>query len=343
MTLATNIHDRRQDRPWASAEEQLAAIMAAGLGLDRDPRLNAQAINTASPSDGGFAIRGPLYERLTAEPQNELYLLVGIDRRQTGPTLRYEGLVADDASHADGAREGGLEVTLHTEGAQIPDTHPRWRLIAMEGHERVIMVPVTEKALRNSPHVEPALVDAVVREFNFSTARDAWNGTGVGCMLGVRHCPALLTVAIEESQTVANTATSFKKNAAKMLRHARRPGRSVFLLHQDLLADGVEAGAFTDADELAPFGRLATRPVFPNEVSPAVGTVGDFVLADMSDYLIAEQGMRQAVSIHARFDRAEALFRFTKYDNGQPKTSGHVTPFSGTNKKSPFVALAARS
>ena len=57
--------------------------------------------------------------------------------------------------------------------------------------------------------------------------------------------------------------------------------------------------------------RIKGRPVIPIEYCSAVGTVGDIILADMSQYVTISKGsLESAMSIHLRFDYAEEAFRF---------------------------------
>ena len=75
-----------------------------------------------------------------------------------------------------------------------------------------------------------------------------------------------------------------------------------------------------------------------------MGTVGEFVCASMSDYLIvAKGGLRTAFSIHARFLTDESLFRFSIRWNGAPMLSQPYVPDWSTAPKSHYVAPGARA
>jgi len=93
-----------------------------------------------------------------------------------------------------------------------------------------------------------------------------------------------------------------------------------------------------------PYGTLFGRPMLPIEQASTVGTVGDLILADMSQYVVAEKGgMQSASSLHVRFLYDEAVFRFTLRIDGQPMWSAPLTPSQGSNTLSPFVTLATRA
>jgi HK97 family phage major capsid protein len=95
----------------------------------------------------------------------------------------------------------------------------------------------------------------------------------------------------------------------------------------------------------APYGTLFGRPVLEIEQTATLGTVGDVVLADLSQYLMIEKGgMESASSIHVKFTTDETAFRFVMRVDGQPAWNQYLTPASGsTNYLSPFIALATRA
>lgn len=94
-----------------------------------------------------------------------------------------------------------------------------------------------------------------------------------------------------------------------------------------------------------PYDTLFGRPVTEIEQAASLGTVGDIILADLSQYLCIEKGgLQSASSIHVQFVTDEQVFRFVARIDGQPLWQAALTPFKGTsNTVSPFVALATRS
>ena len=93
----------------------------------------------------------------------------------------------------------------------------------------------------------------------------------------------------------------------------------------------------------APYGMLLGRPVYPIEYASTLGTVGDILLADFTQYVVAQKGgMQAATSIHIAFLTDEMVFRITYRIDGEPIWHSALTPFKGSATKSPFVALATR-
>ena len=93
------------------------------------------------------------------------------------------------------------------------------------------------------------------------------------------------------------------------------------------------------------FDRLYGRPVIPIEYAATLGTVGDIVLCDPSQYILIDKGgVKQATSMHVAFTTEEQAFRASYRVDGQSSWANVLTPFKGTgNTLSPWVALATRA
>ena len=92
-----------------------------------------------------------------------------------------------------------------------------------------------------------------------------------------------------------------------------------------------------------PYARLKGRPVIPVEYCATLGTVGDIILADLSEYRLIDAAMQNASSMHVAFTTNEMAFRVTYECDGQSRWKSALTPFKGSNTLSPFVALATRA
>jgi hypothetical protein len=80
------------------------------------------------------------------------------------------------------------------------------------------------------------------------------------------------------------------------------------------------------------------------EQASAVGTVGDIVLANLSnDYVLINKPMTSDSSIHVRFINNEITFRWVWPVIGKPVLSSAITPYKGSGTFGPFVTLATRS
>ncbi|KKK97970.1 hypothetical protein LCGC14_2647440 [marine sediment metagenome] len=91
-----------------------------------------------------------------------------------------------------------------------------------------------------------------------------------------------------------------------------------------------------------PFHQLMGRPMIPVEYCATLGTKGDILLCDFTQYLLIDKAPRSAVSMHVRFLNDEQTFRLTYRVDGQPIWNKPLTPFKGTNTLSPFISLDTR-
>jgi len=97
-----------------------------------------------------------------------------------------------------------------------------------------------------------------------------------------------------------------------------------------------------------PYDTLFGKPLFWNKHCESVGTVGDIIFADWSQYLIGMKSGQGATgkfdtSIHFRFDADQTVFRFVFRIDGQPWwPTAFTPPKATTDTLSPFVTLATR-
>jgi HK97 family phage major capsid protein len=93
------------------------------------------------------------------------------------------------------------------------------------------------------------------------------------------------------------------------------------------------------------YGTLMGRPVIAIEqTSDDVGTTGDIVLADLSQYLMIDKGgLNTASSLHIRFLYDEQVLRFTYRCDGHPIWDSALTAYGGNNTVSPFVVLSTNT
>jgi HK97 family phage major capsid protein len=90
--------------------------------------------------------------------------------------------------------------------------------------------------------------------------------------------------------------------------------------------------------------RIKGRPVVETEFNATLGTAGDIILADMSQYLFFEKGPTEvASSIHVQFLTDQEVFRFVKRVDGTLNVASALTPFKGSNTLSPVLTLASRT
>jgi HK97 family phage major capsid protein len=262
--------------------------------------------------------------------------------------------VIDETSRANGSRYGGVLGYWVDEGTAPTATRPKFNRIELKPKKVAALGYASDELMADAAALASVMTEAFGNELRFLVEDSIINGTGAGQPQGILNAAALVSVAKESGQVAA---TVVAENVIKMWARSYAPGRanSVWLINQDIepqlaqLVLSVGTGGvplYQSANGLADeaFGRLYGRPVIPVEYCPTLGTVGDIMLVDLSQYAYADKGgVQQASSIHVAFTTDEMAFRATYRADGQSKWKAALTPFKGTNTQTPFVALATRA
>jgi HK97 family phage major capsid protein len=349
----TGVKDRAEDKPW-EASEFFRAVVVAGRGGSQDVRLRAQ--NTQIGEEGGFAVPQPVVNMLLEATLTGGQVLSRVSTRPVTAGNSYTETIVKEEARTNGSRNGGVRAYWLAEDGTYQESQAGTRQIDLKLQKLGALVRITDEQAEDGPALMSFVQEQVPEELRFVAENAVWEGLGSGQPLGFMNSGALISVTIESGQTIANTNTHIWMNAAKM--YTRLPTRmlagAAWFVNQALWSKILTstAGAagshpmFTPAGRLndAPFGALYGLPIVPVEYASAEGTVGDFVLANLSDYLlITKGGIRQASSMHVDFLRDRQVLKFTWRVNGAPRTRTPLSPFKGADTLSPYVALAARS
>jgi HK97 family phage major capsid protein len=378
----SEIRDLAQDKPWGydtfhmSAEEfgrvrpeQTALYRDAALGEflqavahagspggHIDTRLYgaASGANVAVPSEGGFLVgKDQTYGLLEAGMQSSM--LAGYC--QTIPiSANSDGLEApmiDETSRANGSRWGGVRVYRRAEADSVTATKPKLRNFELRLEDMMALAYATDRLLRDSVQLGRIFTAAFASEFGFKVDDEIIRGSGVAECMGLLNASATVSQAKETGQAAA---TVVHENISKMWSRlwVRSRGRAVWLFNQDVepQLDALYVAAAVGALEQRVVSydaqgvlRIKGRPAMAIEQCETLGTVGDFILADLSQYvLITKGGIQADESMHVRFVYGERAFRWMYPINGAPKWSSALTPYKGSASTtvSPFVTLATR-
>lgn len=357
--------DREAERPFKSAGEQLFAIVEAGRpGGRTDKRLlhvnriaaGPTGMNESVGSEGGFFIAtehlpGLLEPVYAEDPILSRVFKVPSDK----PSVKYN--VVDETSRATGSRWGGIQMYRVAEADTATATKPKLRQFELNKKKMMGIAYLTDELQQDASAAESLVTRAFQAELRFALANEIFRGNGGGQMLGFLNSGAVVSQAIEASQTIANSAQSIATNTAKMLSRipASIAGGAVWLYNQELFPTlavatvGSGSGAvpvFLPGNTISgrPYDTLWGKPAFASELCEAVGTVGDIVLVVPSEYhMLADGGASLATSVHVRFLYDENALKITHRSDGAPVWKQAVTPFKGSLTRSPFVTLAARS
>lgn len=249
---------------------------------------------------------------------------------------------------------GGVTIYKPAESVAKDTSFPKLAKCELKLNKLTAVIYATDELLNDSPiALETFLTTMVSTEMALTKDEDIINGSGAGEAQGIMNSPALISVTKESSQPA--TTINFD-NVLKMWSRLYGPSmrNAVWLISQDSMqqimklsivvgtggAPVIVANATTALPE-----RIFGAPIIWSPHCQTLGTTGDIILADFSQYVTitkAGMGIETATSIHLKFLEDETAFRFVVRFDGQGWWSSDVTPKHGSNTVSPFVSLATR-
>ena len=255
-----------------------------------------------------------------------------------------------ETSRVDGSRWGGVLGYWEGEAQQLQGTRPKFRNLQLRLKKLTVMTFVTNELLADSATaLEQYLGRVAPQEIEFKILDSLINGTGAGIPLGIINDPAFIQVAKDTGQATKTISYSNVMNMYNSM-WAQSRARSLWVYNQEIepqlwqmalpvgtggvpvyLPPGVGGGVFTGGASAAPYGAQGTnasggggyamlygRPAIALEQCPGLGSVGDLMLIDWSQYVSITKGsIQSAMSIHLKFDYDETVFRWIFRMDGQ--------------------------
>ena len=338
---------------FANLGEQLRAVYNAAQPnrpiIDERLMNSASGANESVPSDGGFLVQTDFASELlkhTFETGILAPRCKKIPISTNANALKINAL--DDSSRANGARWGGIQTYWENEADELVSSKPKFRTMDLSLKKLTGLCYATDELLQDAAALQSVITQGFAEEFGFKIDDTILNGNGSGQPLGILNSPALVTVAKETDQTAKITVENLIKMWSRCWGRSR--ANAVWYVNQEIepLLYTLKIGdvpVYLPAGGLSekPYATLFGRPIVPLEQCSALGSVGDIILGDMSQYLLIDKGgINTASSIHVRFLYDESVFRFIYRVDGQPIWNKPITPYKGSNTLSPFVTLAAR-
>ena len=236
--------------------------------------------------------------RLPGEPTRILQM-VNIQPTVTGE-LTYPRLAQSDA----GGEYGGVSMQWIAEAAEKPETAPTFQQLTIAAHELAGHTQLSLRMLARSAINLEALLGSLFRDAIYDIVDTALvQGTGVGQPLGVINEPGIRLVAREAAGAVGYGDLVGLKHA---VRSYHRAGAQ-FVCH-DTVEEGLERVVDLDGRPVfsenvgnSPYQRLVGYPYMVTYRTPELGTAGDVIYGDWSQYTVA---MEQDVVVRRSDDFA---------------------------------------
>ena len=344
--------------PGAEYDERLKYVGPAHLrrskGTSGKEARAATGQNVGIATEGGFLTQQQMLDEFFMHTYENAVIADACARVSIGDGfngIRMNGL--DESSRADGERWGGIRAYWAAEAATSNATKMKFHQIKMDLEKLLCFVYATDENLEDAQQLEGIVNNVVPKEIAFQLDQAIVSGSGAGQPSGILGAKATVSVPKEAGQAAA---TVVYENIVKMrarLKASLRPGAR-WLINQDIepelhtMAFVVGAGGipvYLPANGVSgkPFDTLYGMDIVPVEHCPTLGTVGDIILFQPSQYLLIDKGgIKNAASMHVRFLYEEKIFRFTMRVNGQLLWHKALTPKNSTKTQSPVITLATR-
>jgi len=358
--IDTEDERKRQEKRdnFASPGEFFQAVMRAGTpGGMVDPRLSTRAASGLSegiPSDGGFLVGTDVSNELLKNVWDSGMILPKVSKTTlsgNSNSMIFNGL--DETSRVNGSRAGGIVVYTAAEAEEKTASKPKFRRINLSLKKFIGLCYATDELMEDGSALAQVINEGFKDEFDFKMTDQIINGSGAGEALGILNSGCMVSVAKETGQA-ANTIVY--ENVLNMWSRlmARSRTNAIWVINQDcepqlnqmsiaVGTGGVPVYMPAGGASASPYSTLFGRPVVPIEHCATVGTTGDIMLCDFSQYkAIDKGGMKSDISMHVRFIYDEQTFRFVYRFDGQPVLGSAITPYKGSNTLSHFVKLDSR-
>lgn len=310
----------------------------------------ASGLNESIASEGGFLLEGDFVQDLMDAMGTQVQVRNRVRSMPLTTANKLSIPGPDESSRATGSRWGGVQVYHAAEADTIASSKPKFREFELKLEKLMALCYTTDEMLEDSTVLGNVVRQAYADEMSFQVDDDIINGSGVGMALGVMNSPALVVVPKESSQA---NGTIVAANINKMWNRmpARSKKNAVWYINQEVdtalteMAFTVGTGGSIHplALEYLQKGTLKGAPVIQIEQAAGLGTKGDIILMDPTQYIAIDKNAPSSdVSIHVRFLFDESVFRFIYRFNGAPYRNKPITPYKGTATLSPFVVLENR-
>lgn len=356
-TVPATARETQRNAGFRTPREFLSSVYQAGTGGRVDPRLLGLDVQASSGSDEARGNSDPYGGYLIPEAFSPDFLQIRPERDPMGsltqkvpmprPIVRIPART--DKNHTTSVA-GGLTVTRRPETVAGTSSQMQMEQVVLEAHSLFGLSYATEEMLMDSAEVFIAMLETGFRDqFVYKLIDERINGTGVGEFEGVMKSDALVSVAREPGQG----KTILMENILNMRSRCWGYEDAVWLANHDTLPQfglmAQQVGTAGTGMIWLPSMReglpdtLLGRPLMFTEYTQTLGTQGDLLLTNWSQFLEGTYQPIQGVSsIHVRFVQHERAFKFWTRNAGRCWWRSALTPKNSAKTLSPIVVLDTR-
>lgn len=348
-----------------SAAQFLIAVAEYGINNHLDRRLAVgTGMSEATGAAGGFLAPDLWSESLWQNcfESGEILKRCG-QQIVTKPGNALNVPAISETSRVDGSRWGGIVMYWLGENT-TPPTTTKLKLASLRFilKKLIGLCYVTDELLQDAPALESTLSRLFGLEAIHQIESKIVAGGGQDGPLGILNSTALITVNKESGQAAATISganilamwarlpAACRKNAVWLTSVEAEPQLAKLYTPITNVAGTENVGGVESGLTYYPrgawgneFATLMGSPVIPCEHVAAVGTVGDILLSDLSQYLLAVKSPNFISSTHWRFLEDETVFRARFRCDGHSAWASPLTRKVSGITESPFIALQSRT
>lgn len=352
-------HENFQDDPkkgFKHRSEFFKEVIRAGRGFSEDARLkyltvgSDEARGNSDPAGGFLVPLDFIAELLKVSPFDDPLGARTTKIPMTTPIVMIPART--DKDHSSSVA-GGVTFTRRPETVAGNASQMTFEKVTLQATEIFGLSYVSEELLTDSMVSFTAILEAGFQDQRaYHMTKERLFGTGVGEYLGMANSanPCLVSVAKETGQAAT---TLVYENVVKMRSRCWGYGDAIWLANYDTMPSFVlmnQAVGTGGAVVFQPSARegvpdmLLGRPLIFTEFCKTLGSAGDVILANATQYLEGiYQPLQSAESMHVRFVNHERVFKFWERNAGWPWWKTALTPVNSTATLSPFIITAVRA
>jgi HK97 family phage major capsid protein len=307
--------------------DQISAIVRAGRGQEVDSRLAkvsteyraATGLSELVPAEGGFLLEPTYSNDILMSAYGAGNIIKLVKTIPIGTQQLFINAVAE-TSRATGSRWGGITGYWTNEAGAKTPSKPTFRRMELSLKKMIGLCYSTDELLADAATLESVLRQGFSDEITFMVEEAIFSGTGVGSPLGIMNSGALVSITRAGANAIAVA------DLVNMWSRIIGGANAVWLVHSTCLPQiyqlQMTLGATTSSPVFLPAGGLSStpyssifgRPLLVTEHNAALGSKGDVLLVDLSQYVLAthSSGLKTDSSIHVRFVNDETCFRSIK-------------------------------
>jgi len=329
---------------WKNFDEFITAIH----NVLSDPKLT-RALQSGVPSDGGFCIPDQFASEIfDSALESEIVRPRASVYPMKSDTKKIPGIEISD--HTQNIF-GGIIAYWKGEGVELSEKSPKFRLMELTAKKLTCLTRSSNELVEDGIGMADQVPQMIINAVSWYLDESFLTGSGAGQPLGILNSGSLVTVPKETGQ---KSGTIVYQNLINMFSRIYPQGmkNSVWVASQSCLPQllsltqivgtGGSAIPIMREDKNGGYSIL-TRPVIITEKLKTVGTVGDILFCDLSQYAIGlRKDLRLDRSGHVYFTSDQEAWRCIVRVDGQPLWDNFLTLKDSTTV-SPFIALQSRT